>query len=60
MLACPKYRSFVFWRRLRVVLDVMLLAVSRSQAKSGGSAGRLAARIPTFVSMVAMRLASSD
>lgn len=50
MLACPKYCSFAVWRRVWVVLKVRLLAVSSTQAKSGRSAGRHAARIPTLVS----------
>jgi hypothetical protein len=58
MLACPKHCSFVLWRRLFLDLNVMLLAMSRTQVKSGRSAGRHAARIPTLISMLATRLDS--
>ena len=60
MLACPKYCSFVVWRRVWVVLYVASLEVSRTQAKSGRSAGRHAARIPTLISTLATRLVSRD
>jgi hypothetical protein len=53
MLACPKYCSFVVWRRAWFVSKVMLLIVSSIQAKRGRSAGRHAAKIPMFVSTLA-------
>jgi hypothetical protein len=53
MLACPKYCSFIVWRRVWLVLKVILLAVSSIQAKRGRSAGRHAAKIPTLVSTLA-------
>lgn len=60
MLACPKYCSFAVPLLLRLVLKVMLFAVSSIQANNGRSAGRHAARIPTLVSTLARRLASRD
>ena len=60
MLVCPKYCSFDVCRRVWVVLNVKLFAVSRTQAKSGRSAGRQAARMPTLVSTLGRKLASRD